>query len=233
MGLQNSPEPKTPEILAEMSEHAERYRFETCLAEYQTLRDEIHEHMKAQMQIVGYAIVIIGGVVPFVVSLLLTATPSLLVAFLLGIPALFSGLFFLMLATAYHQTMIGNYIQVYLRPTITSLIKEPSSSESAFGILQWETYQWSTLRDRPTLTMLAIGIPSFLLLELPSIVSMGAAFWIVATSLSWTRWFVLVFAVDILLTLIAVPLLTVGAVKMAMGTLKVVQGPGPVAQAES
>ena len=111
------------------------YAFNSHLAEFSALRDEINLSFQSQTNFVNYAIAIIGGTA----SLFAIGSPNLASEspFLLLIASILEASITLaLLETSLHIGDMGKYIRCVITPKIQKIIQEDDNFE--FDVFKWE-----------------------------------------------------------------------------------------------
>jgi len=185
----------------------EQLLFQTSLEEFRALKEEQSSFMNAQRQFVLYALVSAGGIIPIIVGLLGSAKPELLVAIMIAIPIVFEAMAFVYLGHQRWVQLIGEYIQNYLRPQLSAFLGQMTSEPNRLSVFEYERFIRINAKTNRVESIILVfaGIGDLILLVLPSIGSLVAAYYIsYTTSTPWTVWHQVLLIANIVILLIII-----------------------------
>ena len=165
--------------------------FEVALEEFRTLKAEQSSFIHIQNQLVLYALVSAGGVIPIVISLLGSDSQELLLALLLVFPLVFEAMALAYLGHQRWVQIIGEYILVRLSPLLS--IYQGSFAAKGVKYVPFEYEQFIRSNARSSLVegivMMFTNLGDIFLLLLPSVFSLAAIYYISSIAQHvWLKW---------------------------------------------
>jgi hypothetical protein len=186
------------------TEEVAKLRAEACLKDLEITAQMITNLQNSQKQILGYALIAAGVVIPILVGTTGVSSPDKSAIVLLTLPMLYWGMAVAYFSYGKHTTTAGKYTELLSRE-LNSTISSPISLEHQ-PIFQWESFlrlEWQRSLDSKIL-MALWPVGEILIIALPGLGSLLGFLYIVRSeNLPWQDYYTYLIIFDVALIVVA------------------------------